>query len=99
MPVFLASLLGGLIQIAGSVAGRVMIALGISVATYTGMSVTLTWLKTQAISSITSLPPEVIGMLSTMKVGQCISIVFSAVVARQVQQGLIGDTLKKWVLK
>lgn len=99
MPVFLASLLGGLIQIAGTLAGRVLIALGISVATYSGMSSTLTWLKTQAVSSIAGLPPEVVGMLSTMKVGQCLSIVFSAIVARQVQQGLTGDTLKKWVLK
>lgn len=99
MPVFLASLLGGLIEIAGSMAGRVLIALGISVVTYSGTNAALDFLKTQAVSSFSGLPVQVMGMLATMKVGQCISIIFSAMVARQVQQGLTGDTLKRWVLK
>jgi hypothetical protein len=99
MPVFLASLLGGLIEIAGSLAGRVLIALGISVLTYAGTNAALDFLKVQAVASLSGLPSQVLGMLAVMKVGQCISIVFSAIVARQVQQGLTGDTIKKWVLK
>ena len=99
MPVLLASLLGGLIQISGSIAGRVLLALGISVLTYTGTNAALEFLKTQAVQAITGLPVQVVGMLSTMKVGQCISIIFSAIVARQIQQGLQGDTVKKWVMK
>lgn len=99
MPVFLTSLLGGLIGISGSIAGRVLLALGISVLTYTGTNAALDFLKTQAVSAFSGLPSQVIGMLAVMKVGQCISIIFSAIVARQVQQGLSGDTVKKWVLK
>lgn len=99
MPVFLASLLGGLIRITGSMAGRVLLSLGISVVTYTGTTSALDFLKSQAVSALTGLPVQVVGMLSTMRVGQCISIVFSAIVVRQVKQGLSSDTVKKWVIK
>lgn len=99
MPVFLASLLGGLISISGSIVGRVMIALGISVLTYTGTISALDYLKSEAVSALTGMPAQVVGMLATMKVGESLSIIFSAIVARQVQQGLTGDTIKKWVIK
>lgn len=99
MPAILWSLGSLLVNIAGSMAGRVLLALGIGVATYTGMNASLAWAKQQAVQSITSLPPEVIGMLGTMKVGQCISIVFSAIVARSVINGVTGDTFKRWVVR
>ncbi len=99
LPIVAASLLGGLINIAGSLVGRVMIALGISVITYTGLSVSLDFLKAEAVASFGGLPAQAIALLSFMKVGSCISIIFSAMLARVVQQGLTGDTLKKWVLK
>lgn len=99
MPAFLASLLGGLIQITGSLVGRVLVALGLSAVTYTGMSSSLSWLKSQAVTAALGLPADVVGMLSVMKVGTCISIIFSAMLARLVVTGLQGDTVKKWVLK
>lgn len=99
MPALVAVIMGALIQIVGSLVGRVLVALGMSVVTYTGMSVTLTWLKSQAVTAALGLPPDVIGMLSVMKVGTSISIIFSAMLARLVVTGLQGDTVKKWVLK
>lgn len=99
MPALVAVIMGALLQIVGSLVGRVLVALGLSVITYTGMSVTLTWLKSQAVTAALGLPPDVIGMLSVLKVGTCISIVFSAMLARMVVTGLSGDTFKKWVLR
>lgn len=99
MPAFIAALMGALIQVVGSLVGRVLVALGLSVVTYTGMSVTLNWLKSQAVYAALGLPSDVIGMLSVMKVGTSISIIFSAMLARLVVTGLSGDTVKKWVLK
>lgn len=99
MPALVAVIMGALIQIVGSLVGRVLVALGLSVITYTGMSVTLTWLKSQAVTAALGLPADVIGMLSVMKVGTSISIIFSAMLARLVVTGLQGDTVKKWVLK
>lgn len=99
MPVFLAALGGVLINIAATVAGRVLIALGIGVVSYTGLDFTLTFLKSQAVSSLTGLPSEVVGLISFMKVGVCISIITSAIAVRATLQGLTGGTVKKWVLK
>lgn len=86
-------------RITGSLVGRVLVSLGLSTVSYTGMSTTLTWLKSQAVSAALGLPADVIGMLSVLKVGTCISIIFSAMLARLVITGLQNDTVKKWVLK
>ena len=99
MPAFIAMLLGGLIQICGSLVGRVLVSLGISVVTYTGMSVSINYLKGQAVSAALGLPADVVGMLSIMRVGTAISIIFSSMLARLVITGLTGDGIKKWVTK
>lgn len=99
MPVFLAALVGALINIAGTLAGRVLISLGMSVVTFTGVSASLAWAKTNMLEKMSAMPPQVIGMLSTMGVGQFLSIIISAITARMLLQGLTGDTFKKWVTK
>ena len=99
MPIFLAALMGGLINIAGTIAGRVFIALGMSVVTYQGMDVVLTFLKNQAVSNIQSLPADMVSLIAYLGVGQAISIIFSALVVRQTLEGLTSGTFKKWVLK
>lgn len=99
MPVFIAALGGMLINLVGTLVGRVLIALGISVVTYTGVNASLEALKMQAISSFAALPPEVYSMLAMMRVGQCISIITSAIAARMLLDGLTGDTFKRWVHK
>ena len=52
MPAFIAMLLGGLIQICGSLVGRVLVSLGISLVTYTGMSVSINYLKGQITAGV-----------------------------------------------
>lgn len=99
MPWLVGALLSGLLQITGSLVGRVLVSLGVGLVTYTGISSSITWLKTSAISAAVGLGPDVVGMLSVMRVGQCISIIFSAMAARLLIQGLQGDTVKKWVTK
>ena len=99
MPWLVGALLSGLIQIVGTLVGRVLVSLGAAVVTYTGMSATLTWLKTSAVTAAMGLGPEVVGMLSVLKVGTCISIIFSAMLARLLVTGLQGDSIKKWVTK
>jgi hypothetical protein len=99
MPVFLASLLGGLVSITGSLVGRVLVALGLSVVTYTGMSATLGYVKAEALAALNGLPADVVMLLSYMGVGQFINIITSALLARMVLDGLTGDTVKRWVMK
>lgn len=90
MPIFLASLLGGLVNVAGSVAGRVLVAMGLSLVTYQGVDTVLSKLKADAISALLGLPPDLVSLLSYMKVGVCISIIASAVAVRMGLSGLGG---------
>ncbi|MFN7120881.1 MAG: DUF2523 domain-containing protein [Hydrogenophaga sp.] len=99
MPIFLASLLGGLISIVGSLVPRVLVALGISVVTYTGLSATLGFVKAEMLNALSGLPAEMVGLLGYMGVGQFINIITSALLARMVLNGLTSDTLKQWVKK
>lgn len=99
MPIFLAALGGMLLNIAGSLVLRILTSLGIGLVMYKGLTTSLDWLKAQAVSSASGLPVDIMGMLSVMKVGNCISIIFSAVVARLIINGVTGDTVKRWVTK
>lgn len=100
MPVFLASLWGGLLNISRALVGQVLIGLGVSVVTFTGVNATLGWAKTQLLNSIQGLPGEVVGMLSAMGVGVFISIVTSAIAVRMTLDGLsAAGSVKKFVKK
>lgn len=99
MPAILLALGSLLLQIVGSAAGRVLIGLGIGTVTYTGMNSSLTWLKSQAVAALSSTGADVVQMLGVLRVGQCISIVFSAMLARALINGVQSDTFKRWVHK
>lgn len=97
MPVFIAALIGGLVSAAGSFVGRVLIALGIGFVTFTGVDIALEALKAQAFAGLAALP--VAGILGTLKIGTGLNIVFSAITARLVLNGLTSGTIKRMVYK
>lgn len=99
MPIFIAALLGGLVQASASIAGRVLIALGIGYVTYQGIDLLLDSLKSQIVGLLTSVPPQFVQVLSTLKIDVAISITFSAIAARLVLQGLTSGALTKMVVK
>jgi hypothetical protein len=90
---------GAFLNIAGSLVGRVLTALGLGVISYTGFNASMTWAKTNAVASIQQLPAGVVGILSLLGVGSCISMVFSAMLIRATLQGMQSDTVKSWVKK
>lgn len=89
---WIASLWGGLMRIAPSLVGQVLIALGVSVVTYSGVSTSIAWLKAQALNSINGLPADLVSLLAYLGVGQCISIIFSAMVVRMTLSGIAGTS-------
>ncbi|SPD67820.1 conserved protein of unknown function (plasmid) [Cupriavidus taiwanensis] len=99
MPVFLLSLLGGLVSIAASMVGRVLIALGIGYVTYSGISVLLDTLKAQVVSRLSGASVEFVQVMSLVKIDVCVSILFSAMTARLLLQGLTSDKITKMVIK
>ena len=96
----IASSIGGvLLNIAGSLIGRVLTALGVGVVSYVGVDLTLTYFKNSAVSAFTALPSSIVGLLSLMQVGSCVSMVFSAMLMRLTLQGLTSGSIKSWVKK
>jgi len=75
-------LLGGLRFVAGSLAVQVLVGLGMGVVTYTGVDLTFAYLKGQAIANFAGLPADLVQLLGFMKVGNAISVVSSAYMAR-----------------
>jgi Protein of unknown function (DUF2523) len=100
MPFLAAAFLGGLIEICGSLVGRVLLALGLSLITYKGIDTSLTFLTNTALNNLQGgLTANILGMLGVMKVGQSIGVVTSAITARLAINGLTSDGLKKLVQK
>jgi hypothetical protein len=99
MPVIIAMLVGGLVQAAGSFVGRALIALGIGYVAYTGIDTALAAFKALAVSNAGGLPASIAGMLGVLKIGTGINIIFSALTARLVLNGLTSGTIKRLVFK
>ena len=99
LPVIAASLIGGLISVTGTIVGRVLVALGVGVVTYTGVQAGIDSLLANLDSAIAGVPADILGLLGFMRVGQAMNIIISAMSARMLLNGLQGDTIKKWVLK
>lgn len=99
MPLFLASLLGGLIQIAATLAGRVVLALGFSVVVYSGISTSLDFIKAQAVASLGHLSGQTLAVVGMLQIDTAVSILSSAVAARLLLKGLTNGSLARWVTK
>jgi len=98
MPYFIAMLVGALGPMLMSVAGRVLIALGIGVVTYAGIDTAITAFKTQAFTYMAGAPSTVVNILYLTKVDQAITIIFSAYLGTVAMRGIAG-ALTKFVHK
>lgn len=90
MPLLM-SLLGGLLTIAGSMVGRILIALGMGYVSYTGFDLLVGWLLNQIKSDMGAMPTDVVAFLAYLWVDRAIAMVFSAYSAAIVVK-LAGST-------
>ena len=74
LPVIAASLIGGLISVTGTIVGRVLVALGVGVVTYTGVQVGIDSLLSNLDSAISGVPADILGLLGFMRVGEAMNI-------------------------
>ena len=95
MPIFIAALWGALLNIVGSVVGRVFAAIGMGLVVYVGMGATLDVLKNTGINAFTSLPPEISQIFGLLRLGEAFSMIASTVTIKLVAGGLSGNTAKK----
>lgn len=98
MPVFVGLLWGGFVSILGSVVGRVLIALAISYVSYQGIDILIASVKTSALANMGSMG-VLQGIAGMMKLGECLNVVISAVVAKYTIQGLTSGTVTRMVFK
>lgn len=89
MSTFIPALIGGLAQAAGSIAGKVLISLGVGYATYQGIDASFAWAKAQITASFSGLPSQALAVLSAAKVGSAVAVVMSAIAARMVLVGMV----------
>lgn len=99
MPLFVAAIIGALVQAAGSIVGRVLISLGIGYATYTGIDASISWARDSFVSGMSVLPAAAIGLAGLLKVGAIVSMITSAITARMVLKGLTGGSLTRMIQK
>ena len=91
---FLMSLLGGLLSIAGSMVGRVLLALGIGFVTYKGVDVSTAFLVDQIKSNMAGLPIEILNFLAFCWVDKALGMIFSTWTACIAVSGLAGGLTK-----
>jgi hypothetical protein len=99
MPLILAWLLGGLVSIAGSLLGRILIGLGVGYVAYTGITSGLTYLSNLIQSNVNSAGVLVVQALGLVQFDVVVGIIFGAVTAKFVLNGLAGGAVKKMTLK
>lgn len=100
MPWIVSVLLGGLLQIAGSLVGRVVIALGFGFVEYVGISALVDSVKAQATGLIQSVGASSLAdWAGFFRIDVHISIVISAIGAKVLLSALSGDKVRKLVQK
>lgn len=97
MDTVIAALWGALAQIMPSFVGRVLLALGIGIVTYTGVDTLLVFAIDSAKNAISGLSGDVVSMLAYMWIDKAISMVFSAANASLLLKGASAGVLKRFV--
>jgi hypothetical protein len=98
-PVVLPMLATVLVALTGSIVGRALVALGLTVVYYRGITVALDWAYAQFIANFNALPAVVLQLAGVLQVGTCVAILFTAMGIRATLLGLSSDGFKRWVLQ
>lgn len=97
MPVFIAALIGGLVQACGTIVGRVLVSLGFSYAVFTGIDSSITWAVNSALLKLDGLPQISLQIVNALRVPQIISVIGAAITTKMMLNGVTGGTLRKLV--
>lgn len=93
------ALLGWIIEVCGTLVGRVLIALGISYLSYKGLDAMVAAAKAEFFSSLGGLGGTTLGIMGVMKIDVAVNMLCSALVGRLTLAGMSSGVLKKMVLK
>lgn len=100
MPWIVSMFLSALLQIVGSLVGRVVVALGFGVVEYVGISAMIDEAKTRASGLISDVGASVLAeWAGFFRVDVHLSIILSAIGAKVLMNALSGDKVRKLVQK
>jgi hypothetical protein len=100
MPWIISVLLGGLLQIVGSVVGRVLLALGFGFVEYVGINLLIESAKASATSLLGGVGGSIIGeWAGFFLIDQHVSIILSAIGVKVMLNALGGASVKRLVQK
>lgn len=98
MPLIVSYLLGGLLQIAGSLVGRVLLALGFGFVEYVGISTLLDNVKQQATGLIGAVGASSLAeWAGFFRIDVHLSIILSAIGVKVMLNALGGDKVRRLV--
>jgi Protein of unknown function (DUF2523) len=98
MPLILA-FIGALVRAVGPLVTQVLLSLGLSFASYTGIDFAITEAKARALSALAGNGQLFLQFAGVFQIGTAINIITSAFIARTVLQGIVGGKLTKMVTK
>lgn len=90
---------GLLVSLVGSIVGRVLFALGMTVVYYRGIGVAVEWFRDQVFAGLSGLPATALQIAGVLQIGTCINIVFATFFARLTVLGLQSDYIKRLVIQ
>lgn len=100
MPMIVSWILAGLIQVAGSLVGRVLLALGFGFVEYVGFSALIDNIKSQASSLIGAVgSSELAAWAGFFRIDVHLSIILSAIGVKVMLNALGGDKIRRLVQK
>ena len=100
MPMIVSWILAGLLQVAGSLVGRVLLALGFGFVEYTGFSLLIDSIKSQASSMIGAVGSSMLGeWAGFFRIDVHLSIILSAIGVKVMLNALGGDKVRRMVQK
>ncbi len=98
-PVVLPMLATVVVGLVGSVVGRVLVSLGLTIVYYRGISVALGWAEDLFFSNLSGMPALALQIAGVLQIGTCVKILFTTMGIRASLLGLTSDGFKRWVLK
>jgi hypothetical protein len=96
MPAVIVWLISALAPLFEYAAGRLLVLLGFTLVTYTGLDTALTFLTGQAQTSIGGVTGYGAALLNVLMVPQTVSLVIATITAKLAMTALSG-TISKWV--
>lgn len=99
MPLLISALLGGLVQILGSLIGRILLALAIGYVSYKGFDALLTQISGIAKANLNVLPGDVVSFLKWCWVDRGINMIASSYTAAITIKLANSDSFTRMIVK